>query len=302
MVCSLVITSYFFIFTTLCPLATECSYKQWRKKIGFAALAFVFRGSFVLVSEPSILHQERAEDYGSKYRRILNSSSVTCKLKLWRSLQCIRVSVSLDNITVSCSISHPICLSHTVPWSYINEWNITSGYSCNPSSKPRKNLLYTSYKYQHNIESFCINSSHKSPHKTIFLVNRVSDPFHMYMTMPHFSILNLESRHFMFSLSFSIDEDIEVWAESCMVIVTCYTILEFITMQNEVLTAWTLEKAVAHCKHKTAKLSKKKSCHKDSQATVDLFQHCKNKHNRDLSSTNLFWHFIETNSCRKIKV
>lgn len=114
------------------------------KKTVFAALAFVFRGSFVLVSEPSILHQERAEDYGSKYRRILNSSS--CKLKLWRSLQCIRVSVSLDNITVSCSISHPICLSHTVPWNYINEWNITSGYSCNPSSKPRKNLLHTSYK------------------------------------------------------------------------------------------------------------------------------------------------------------
>ena len=65
-------------------------WREWSKKVYFfAALAFAFRGSFVLASEPCFLHQERGEGYGRNYRRILNSSSVTCKLKLWRSLQCI---------------------------------------------------------------------------------------------------------------------------------------------------------------------------------------------------------------------
>lgn len=61
-------------------------------------------------------------------------------------------------------------------------------------------MLCPSYKYQHNIESCCTNSSSKSLHKTIFLgeKNRLISFFHMYMTLPYFCIINLRRGHHVF--------------------------------------------------------------------------------------------------------
>jgi len=46
----------------------------------------------------------------------------------------------------------------------------------------------------------------------------------MYMTLPYFSIINLASGHFTFFLAFGIDEVIQVWVETYVVMVTSFVI------------------------------------------------------------------------------
>lgn len=87
------IICYFYCFV---PLHSLSNVLRWSEKSTLlCSTGFCIWILFCTNFRPCILHQERVEDR-SNYRRILNSSSVTCKLKLWRSLQCICVSINLE--------------------------------------------------------------------------------------------------------------------------------------------------------------------------------------------------------------
>lgn len=113
-------------FAELCHCINYLKYEESKvRKYGSLQHRLAFRGSFVPVSDT--LSYIKKKDKDREVTRAEFGTLVTSKIKLWRSLQCI--CASLDSITISWSISHPICLSHTVSWSCINEWNITGGYS-----------------------------------------------------------------------------------------------------------------------------------------------------------------------------